>query len=259
VARALELNPRSSDARTARGNLAFQADLDWPRAEEEFQQAIALNPSSSTARTWYAYLLLVLQRFPEAKKQNLAAMELDPLSRLPRVQLALTYENSGDYETTITLWKKMGEAFGDILLVRSRLAWVYALAGRSEEALELMNPLRSASDQYSRTVRSSLLAQLGRPEELRVLLTEWEAGKSTEYVSPVAQAEYYAQLGEREKAFALLDQDLRGGDKSLWARYFEPPFDSLRDDPRFVAMLHNMNLPTTLSRPRPKPGSSSPK
>ena len=40
VHRALELNPRSSDAHAALGNLLMQADLDWPRAESEFRQAL---------------------------------------------------------------------------------------------------------------------------------------------------------------------------------------------------------------------------
>jgi hypothetical protein len=55
-------------------------------------------------------------------------------------------------------------------------------------------------------------------------------------------------LGEKEKALALLEQDYRTGDKALWARYLEAPFDSIRDDPRFISMLRGMNLPLTLVR-----------
>jgi adenylate cyclase len=255
VAKALELNPNSSDAHTARGNLAFQADLDWTRAEAEFQQAIALNPSSSAAHMWYGYLLWVLQRFAEAKKQNLAAIELDPLWRLPRVQLGVDYEDSGEYDAAIGVWKKMGESFGDILLVRGRLAWAHAFAGRVDEAVKLVEPLERATDQYSRTIRSGVLAYLERPEELRALVRDWEAGRSTEYVSPVARAGYYAQLGEKEKALELLEQDCREGDKALWARYLEVFFDPIRDDPRFVAMIRAMKLPTKLGRPLRVKGS----
>ena len=97
VVKALELNPNSSDAHIALGNIAMQGDLDWPRSEAEFRKGIELNPSSPTAHFWYGYLLGVLQRNDEAREQNRRAIELDPVWLLPRLQLAWSYLNTGDY------------------------------------------------------------------------------------------------------------------------------------------------------------------
>jgi len=250
VARALELNPNSSDAHTAAGNLAFQGDLDWTRAEAEFQQAIALNPSSSTARAWYGYLLGTLQRFDEAIKQDLVAIELDPLWLMPRNQLVGAHTCSGDLDGAITLLEKMSDAFRDAPRIRNSLAYHYALAGRADDALKIVEPWAGATDLDTRALRATVLAILGRPEEGRGLVAEWEAGRWPQYISLPSVAGAYAFWGETDKAVALLERDFREGDKVLWSVYQDPNFDQMRDDPRFVAFLKEMKLPTHLARSR---------
>ena len=70
AARALELDPNSSDAHSALGNIAFQFDLDRRRAEEEFGKATNLNPSNVTAHRFFGLLLVALNRFDDAKDEG---------------------------------------------------------------------------------------------------------------------------------------------------------------------------------------------
>jgi adenylate cyclase len=260
VAKALELNPNSSDAHTARGNLAMQADLDWARAEAEFQQAISLNPSSSTAHAYYGYLLTTVQRFAEATKHDLAAMELDPLWALPRVQLALNLVYSGNLDSAITVVEKAAVDLGESPTTRAGLAWGYALAGRVDDALKQVELLAGTTDLGYRLARCNALALLGRPSELSSLFAEWEKGRITEYFPPDARALNYCLLGEDEKALALLEQEFREGRRSLWNTYMNPEFDSVRNDPRFLLLLKTMNVPTSISRPLFRvPPSSGPR
>ncbi|HYA57536.1 MAG TPA: adenylate/guanylate cyclase domain-containing protein [Thermoplasmata archaeon] len=244
AAKALELNPNSSDAHVAAGNVVFQGDLNWARAEAEFQQAIALNPSSSAAREWYGYLLWVLGRFEEAKKQDGLAIELDPLWILARHQLVLAHENS-DLGEIISMLEKLVESFPDSVGTRRWLTWYYAVAGRTEEALRSVEPLAGTTDPAARYHRSIVLALLGRPEEAEARIAEWEAGRISQYISPVDVAVWYAFRGETEKALDLLERDFREGDRTLWNEYRTPAFDSIREEPRFIALLRAMNLPTT--------------
>ena len=250
VVKALELNPNSSDAHTAQGNLAMQLDLDWTRAEAEFQQAIALKPSSSLAHFWYGFLLGVLQRFQEAKDQYLTVIELDPLWLVPQINLAGTYDSLGDTGAAITLVERLNGSFPGNPAVRATLASFYTRMGRTEEAIKLVEPLEGAADLMSRATRSAVLALLGRPEESRALMADLEAGRFREYVPLILSAFFYAIRGDKEKALALLEQDFREGDKTLWNSYQSEPLDPIRDDPRFVAMLRAMKLPTSYPRRR---------
>ena len=257
VAQAIELDPSSPDVRTAAGNLAMQADLDWSRAEAEFRQAISLSTSTSLARFWYSFLLLVLQRFDEAKKQYLAAIPLDPLWAGLRLGLVTAYELSGDMESAIDQCEGLAKNFHDDLGVRRALAWAYALAGRTGAARALVETLTDSSGPSSRLLiepwspgRSAILAYIGRPKEARADLTEWEEGRLTGYLCPGMAAAYYALWGEKERSLSLLERDFRVGEKSLWMTYQTPFFDSVRGEPRFVALLRSMGLPTTLARTR---------
>jgi adenylate cyclase len=259
VATALQLNPQSSDAHTARGNLAMQSELDWPLAEVELQRAIALNPSNSAAHSWYGLLLVVLQRFDEAEKQLRAAIELDPLWNSPRYQQVFAHSYSGDALGALSLAEKMKVAPASSASFLSWLAWLSFDAGHQDRALELLRPLAGTADLTARSNRAEILARLGQPEELRRLLEEWEAGKSEGYVPASSVAADYAFLGERERALDLLEKDFREGDKGLWIIYQAVAFDSLRDEPRFKELLRAMNLPPTLTRPlRRAEGSGKP-
>ena len=254
VARALELNPNSPDGHAASGNLAMQVDLDWGRAEAEFQQAIALNPSNSSARLVYGMLLLLLQRFKEAEKQLLLAINLDPLSILPKRYLIMTYLYSGNFDAASPLCQKAVEIYGASPFLRQWVAQVYVETGRPEDAAKLVEPLAGTRDLPARMDRSMVLATLGRPEEARALLAEWEEGRLLAYIPRAELAERYALCGEREKALALLERDFREGDRDLWFSYQSMAFDTIRDDPRFVALLHAMNLPTGIRRRRTQTG-----
>ncbi len=250
VAKALELNANSSEAHLALANLLMQGDLDWTRAESEFQQAIALNPSDSQARFWYAYLLGVLQRFDEARKQYLASVEMDPLWLLPRANLAAMALDVGDPESCIAEYRKLSERFSYSTWVFGALAWAYAVAGRRDDALRALEPLAQAQDLTTRSWRAGVLAVLGQPAEGRALLSDWEGGRLKEYFPPLYAAMLYSIWGEKDRALALLERDCREGDRVLWNLYQLVQFDSIRDDPRFVALLRELRLPITLRRPR---------
>jgi len=248
TAKALELNPRSSAAHTARGNLALQVDLDWTRAEQEFQQGIALNPSSSDARFWYAFLLSALQRSYEAVRQYRAAIELDPLWFVPQFNLVYFQACTADLNTAVSMGEKLHKDWPDHPYASITLAWIYILAGREEEA-RMLEPTGELPFRVQRISRPILRAYFGQPDDLLATLADVEAGRMKEYVSRSDLAIMRSILGENELALDLLEEDYREGDKALWNNYQDPRLDGVRSNPRFIAMLRAMNLPTTLKRP----------
>ena len=249
VDRALEIDPTSSEAHTARGNLLMQVDFDWPSAEAELRQALELNPNNSVAHFWYRSLLTVLQRYSEAKDQLDAGFELDPLWFLAKRQGVTLYALSGDWDEAVRLAEGLVENVrGDPrneLESLSLLAWVYAYAGRPLDAARVDRQTRHPSDPDSRLSHAVFRAWLGKPRGISECLAAWERRAKSQYMSPLPVVQAYAQLGRTEEALSRLEQDIRNGESYLWAHYQLPYFDPIRDSPRFATALEHFHLPTS--------------
>ena len=53
----------------------------------------------------------------------------------------------------------------------------------------------------------------------------------------------YAGLGEKDQAFALLEEAYRERSRGLVNLIVSPTYDSLRSDPRFADLLRRMGVP----------------
>jgi hypothetical protein len=53
----------------------------------------------------------------------------------------------------------------------------------------------------------------------------------------------YAELGEKEKAFEILDRMVADRYSTLLAINVDPYYDKLRDDPRFIEIIKKLGLP----------------
>ena len=261
VDRALEIDPNSSEAHTARGNLLMQVDFNWPGAEAEFRQALDLNPNNSVAHFWYRSLLTVLQRFSEAKEQLQAGFELDPLWFLLKRQGVTLYALSGDWDEAVRLSEGLVENVrGDPRNEPeslSLLAWVYAYVGRPLDAERVDRQFRRPLDPDSRLAHAVIRAWLGKRRGVSECLVAWERSAKSQYLSSMHVVQAYAQLGRTEDALSRLEQDVRNGESYLWAYYYLPYFDPVRDHPRFVATLEHFHLPTTQGWRRPALSSRS--
>ena len=78
--------------------------------------------------------------------------------------------------------------------------------------------------------------------EARKLLQQLIARSKQEYVAPYPVATIYLALNQKEEAFAWLERAYN--ERDSWMDYLglDPRLDSLRSDPRFVALLDRMKL-----------------
>jgi adenylate cyclase len=245
--RALELDADSSEAHSTLGNIALQFDHDWTTSESEFRRAIALNPSNANAYQYFGLLLQALGRFEEAKEVIRRAIRLDPGGDLEGTLSWIELE-AGDTGEGIAHARRLRDPEGDTLRHHLHMGLFYVLAGRREEALREANtPLGNASDD-DRFDHALLNALVGRPEAARGVAAAVERGEAKSYTSATHLAMLYASVGERAKALDLLEKDDREGDQVLWLYHRGPFFDSIRDDPRFVALMQKYGLPTEKPR-----------
>jgi adenylate cyclase len=248
VARALELDPNSSDAHTARGNLALQHEHDWARADEELRRAIALNPSNAEAHWWRGILFRALQRFPEAEEEMRRVIELDPLWEAAYMGLVQVHVNARAYETAERLIRERLRIHPESAQFRLFLAAVLVFAGRHDEGRAELDRLRaSAPEAFTSPAISEsaaiLRARIGEPEEALRLAGELEATSRSKYVSEIRIAACYAAAGRKDAAIESIARDFATGGGSIWFFYIDPITEPLRDDPRFQEMVRQQGLP----------------
>ena len=95
--KAIELDPTLAEAHVALGHIRLWLDWEWPAAELEFKQGIALNPNSALAHDQYAMYLAAMGRLDEAIERSAAGAELDALSPIVNTDLGwcLLYAGRG--------------------------------------------------------------------------------------------------------------------------------------------------------------------
>ena len=86
-------------------------------------------------------------------------------------------------------------------------------------------------------------ARMGHVREARAILQQLLSLAKHRYVSPEQVAMIYANLGEKDEAFAWLERASEGRSAFLAVGVLtSPAYDPLRGDPRFGALLKKMNL-----------------
>jgi hypothetical protein len=101
---------------------------------------------------------------------------------------------------------------------------------------------KSPADSYNRLVNEAvILARTGRPNEVPAVVA-----KIRQLYGDAASFQYgqvYAQLGDRDRAFAALNRAWEIRDAGMTRLKTDPYIDPLRSDPRFADLMHRMNFP----------------
>jgi TolB-like protein/tetratricopeptide (TPR) repeat protein len=134
IARALMLDPSSSDAYAARG-LLRHALGELADAEADYLHAIELNPNNPWPYTNYGLLLFNALSRPEEAVANLEqAVVRDPSSLPARSLLGIALAETGRVDEGIAMLRSSIEANPEYRENYWRLASVYWVAGRFDEA-----------------------------------------------------------------------------------------------------------------------------
>ncbi len=243
VTAAYRLDTDEAEVRTARGNYALQFERDWVRAEQEFVAAIEISPSAMSAHAWLGILQITLGRPVEAARELEIAIDLDPMFLNLTTWRIRALDLGGDLSAAILLAERTLERFPSNRTLHVLTGALYLRAGRKADAeREVRLAEGPQAGAYLATALAELRAGLGDTAEALEIVRNWETKTGERFIRPNYVAAMYAVLGEKEKALQLLEWDSRQGEQSLWIDFRRRSFDSIRDDPRFVALLKGMNL-----------------
>jgi eukaryotic-like serine/threonine-protein kinase len=223
--------------------LAYCAGLewDWAGAAREFQRAIELNPGYVAALYQYAFFQSTMGQHPEAIALARQALELDPLSSVVLYRAGRVYFQARDYPKATEQFRRILELNPGDPLGMYGLGLVYRAQGSPDQAIPY---LQKESFEQGFDLDAAYAAAGNPAEARRRLVRDLERLKAEKvFIRPSLVAEVYASLGDKDEAIRWLDQGYQKHDPFLILLKVWPPFDALRSDPRFEALVRRMNFP----------------
>ena len=244
----IELDPTSATGHTALACATLLYENNRAMAKQEFERALELNPNYGMGRMWYALFYLQWARgelelgITEARR----ALDSDPLSAYVMTNLGLCLFTAGRLDDAIQTCRRAVQQDPESFVARWALGHSLALAGRFDEAISTLEAAAEMSGRHSLAIiaLAGAFGQAGKPAEAHALHRELMDRATRGYVSPTHLALTAEAGGEREEAMAFARRawDEREPSFILWARHF-PQYRTLHTDPRFVAILREMNEP----------------
>lgn len=241
--KALELDDSLAEAHNALAASFFWYDWDWAGAEKEFQRALALNPNYAMAHQWYGQLQRAIGRKDWAAEVKRAG-ELDPLSVL--VIGGGWYLERGDYDRTLELTRKKLELYPNAPSLYAGLGEVYARKKMYQEAVASLEKsvALSGGEPGFLGALGYTYAISGKRNEALNILQQLRLLSRRRYVSPLDIARVYAGLNEKDAAFRWLDKALT--EHAPFLVFLKTPtvdMDNLRSDPRYAELERRVGLP----------------
>ena len=239
---ALKLDPNLTGGYT---ELAYveQREWRWSAAEAGYRRAIRLSPSDSRAHANLADLLSCQGRFDEAIALARRARDMDPLSVWRATTLGMVLYFARRYDEAAHELRAVTARHPEDATAHWYLGNVLMATSRFDEAIESLE--RSVAGQRNPGplgFLASAYAKAGRFHDAERVVDELSRLAQRSYVPPAAFVVAYSGLGDRERAFAALEQAYEERSNLIRSLKVLPVLDPLRDDPRFTAMVRRVGL-----------------
>jgi TolB-like protein/Flp pilus assembly protein TadD len=238
--KALEVNPNSPAALAVKGSGIAALHHDWQGGDRLFRRAIELKPSDSFIHNLYAYCVLwPTARLEDAQREQMKALELDPMNAIPRAQLSLTLYFRHQYESAIRVAEE-----------------ALALSPNSESTAEcLMRPLvitrridrvTALTERYWRTGRMRLFIAAVRAYSAGDLATAQRDARIAlrDNHCPDCEPFLYNVLNDESNMIRAFERLRMVPDfAAIVEATLDPMYDRYRSRPEFQAMMKRLAAP----------------
>ncbi|HEY8559408.1 MAG TPA: winged helix-turn-helix domain-containing protein [Pyrinomonadaceae bacterium] len=239
--RAVELDPRSAVAQIAYANVAKALDYNLEEAERASRIALELDPSNADAHSNYADILFLKERDDEALAEHRRALELDPLSMQNSIKFGFFLGSVKRDEEAEALMKKTMDLDPKLPTPHFVLYRLYMAKGMHAQAVReytTVGELLGHTDSPKKLREA--FARGGWEEFVKTDLDRYLEGQNKYYTRASDIAIYYAQLGDREKAFEFLERAFDNREAMMIALRRNRLFENMRDDPRFADLVRRI-------------------
>ncbi len=240
--RALQLEPQLAEAHLSLA-CALAGAFDWRNAQVEFDRAIELNPNLAWAYEIYAWFLGGLGLLDEAIAKDKKAIELDPLNSFFQAALAYFLYHARRYDDAIVQIRRTLDLDPTSTLAHHLLGCCLLWKGDTAGAIaEFQRSKIMVAGAWYQGLLGYAYAISGDRPKAEQILRELEDMAQHQYVSSTAFADIHLGLGEKEKALDWLEKSYQDQESACWYLKVDPIYDSVRNEPRFQAILKKVGL-----------------
>jgi Tfp pilus assembly protein PilF len=210
---------------------------------EEAEKALKINPDDIDAKNWLSNYFVSNGDFASAKALLNQMLAHDPLFFPARMNLADILRQEADISGAVRELEKILEQSPHNHYAIEEMARAHIDGNDLSQARRYLDslPVEDQQNYQVKMARALLLASEGKRAEAVALMDE-EVLKYAElaFWFTSEAAEFYAVLGEEEKALDWLEKAVRNGDeRDAWFRR-DPLLVSLHDNPRFGKILDSI-------------------
>ena len=257
--KAVELDDSLAEAHRALAFAERYGSWDFVDAEKEFRRAIKLDPNDAQARRWYANAFAVKGRFAESLEQLDIAQELDPSSNVTLADKGMMLANAGRTKEAVDLLREVERSAPDFPSPHSYLARITLDHGDYPAFLyEAQRTAETMNDSVLKEIVASARAAYARKGAPGLLESLYEKQKQF-YVEGRFVATFLAQtcvlLGRRQEALQLLESAYARRESHVVAVLSDPDLLTLKDEPRYQALVLKIQFPTHPSSPPTNTGT----
>jgi TolB-like protein/DNA-binding winged helix-turn-helix (wHTH) protein len=239
--RAIQLDPQNGEAYTALGSVQTIYEWDWTAAEQNLTRGISLNPNDSIAEFKYAVYLDAVGRPQDAVTHMRRALQLDPLSFLVNRRLGATLYLARQYDAAIAQLERAAEMEHQPGTIDNYMSLIYEQKGEHDEAVRRdLSALRVGHPKLDTNALLGVYQQRGWQ-------SYWNARTRALLTLPIAPCTDYEvgvddlRAGQLDHAFDSLQHALENHCFYMALIRVDPLFDSVRQDPRYAALLRDMH------------------
>jgi len=241
----LELDPESASSHMMVAVATMFMDWDLVGGMKEVRQALELGPNDADVFMHAAICFIITGRKDEAVAAARRALEMEPVNFEINNLGGSVFYGAGDYDGAISQFQKTLELDANSPGVYISLSLAYEAKGSYPEAVAARKKALTLAG--ADPSQGAALARAFADHGMRgVYLWQLEMLKKASpggVSSPTQQATLYALLGQKQKAFEMLEKAYEQRDDILLTLLVSHRFHSLRSDARFQELLRKMNFP----------------
>lgn len=239
IQKAVQLDPNSGGAWGEMAVISYSWDWNWDQAEEQFRRALDLGAGAGT-RESYGWSLTTRGRFAEAHAQLHQAAEQDPMSIAAPFDEFFAYNFERDVageKQVLEQMRRLQPNFPGLHALAVVMAVQQHDCATAQSEADWMGK-RYAALPATQSVLAYAAACAGNTSGALARMKQMVTLKAPAYQIAIA----YALLQDKDAALAELAKAADAHEGQILYLKYDPFFDGIRADPRYVALEKRVGL-----------------